>query len=82
MGSRHLDMSNMGYTFGNALVDALSPLWEINIFDDTFKVGYLLSDLNKDGFASLWGFDINQPPRNIFFCYEDALQYVEAEYEL
>lgn len=76
-----LDMSLLKYSFGNSLIDAFSPLFELQIFEDKFDIAFLLSDLNKYGLASLWGFDINQPPRNIFFRYEEALQYVVAEYD-
>ena len=76
-----LDMSLLKYTFGNSLIDALSPLLELQIFENKFDIAFLLSDLNKYGLASLWGFEINQPPKNIFFRYEEALQYVEAEYD-
>ena len=76
-----LDMSLLKYSFGNSFIDALSPLFELQIFEDKFDIAFLLSDLNKYGFASLWGFDINQPPINIFFAYEDALKYVEAKYD-
>lgn len=76
-----LDMSLLKYSFGNSLIDALSPLSELQIFEDKFDIAFLLSDLNKYGFASLCGFDINQPPINIFFAYEEALQYVVAKYD-
>jgi hypothetical protein len=76
-----LDMSLLGYSYGNSLIDALSPLFELQIFESKFNIAFLLSDLNKYGLASLWAFDVNQPHRNIFFRYEEALQYVEAEYD-
>lgn len=76
-----LDLSLLKYSFGNSLLDALSPLLEIQIFEDKFDIAFLLSDINKYGIASLWGFDINHPPKNIFFHYEEALQYVEAKYD-
>lgn len=76
-----LDMSQLNYSFGNSFIDALSPLFELQIFENKFDIAFLLSDLNKYGLASLWGFDLNQPPVNIFFAYEEALQYVEANYD-
>jgi hypothetical protein len=76
-----LDMSLLRYSFGNSLIDALSPLFELQIFESKFDIGFLLSDLNKYALASLWAFDLNQPQRNIFFHYDDALQYVEEEYD-
>nr|WP_294904760.1 hypothetical protein [uncultured Lacibacter sp.] len=76
-----LDMSLLKYSFGNSFINALSPLFELPIFEDKFDIAFLLSDLNKYGLASLWGFDINEPPKNIFFGYEEALQYAEAVYD-
>lgn len=76
-----LDMSLMKYSFGNSIIDALSPLFELQIFESRFDIAFLLSDLNKYGLASLWNFDINQPPKNIFFHYEEALRYAEAQYD-
>ena len=76
-----MDMSQLEYSFGNSLIHALSPLFELPIFEDKFDIGFLLSDLNKYGLASLWNIDVSQPPKNIFFHYEEALQYVEAAYD-
>ena len=76
-----LDMSLMRYSFGNSLIDALSPLFELQIFESKFDIAFLLSDLNKYGIASLWGFDVNEPQINIFFDYNEALQYTEAAYD-
>ncbi len=76
-----LDLSHLKYSFGNSFIDALSPLFELPIFEDKFDIAFLLSDLNKYGLSSLWGFDINQPPANIFFRYEDALQYAIEKYD-
>ncbi len=76
-----LDMSLLRYSFGNSLIHALSPLFELQIFESKFDIAFLLSDLNKYGLASLWAFDLNQPQRNIFFHYDEALKYVEAEYD-
>ncbi len=77
-----LDMSLLQYSFGNSFIDALSPLFELQIFEDKYDIAFLLSDLNKNGLASLWGFDPKQPPVNIFFQYEDALRYVEVKCDL
>jgi hypothetical protein len=76
-----LDMSLLRYSFGNSFIDALSPLSELQIFESKFDIAFLLSDLNKYGLASLWAFDLTQPPENIFFRYEEALQYAEAAYD-
>ncbi|RXK62018.1 hypothetical protein ESA94_03100 [Lacibacter luteus] len=76
-----LDMSLLQYSFGNSFIDALSPLFELQIFEDKYDIAFLLSDLNKYGLSSLWNFDINQPPVNIFFRYEDAVKYAEAKYD-
>jgi hypothetical protein len=76
-----LDLSELKYSFGNSLIDALSPLSELQIFESKYDIAFLLSDLNKYGLASLWGFDIDQPPENIFFGYDEAVQYVEAAYD-
>lgn len=76
-----LDMSLLKYTFGNSFIHALSPLFELQIFEDKFDIAFLLSDLNKYGLSSLWGFDIDQPPVNVFFNYEDALQYALMKYD-
>jgi hypothetical protein len=76
-----LDLSQLSYSFGNSFIDALSPLFELQIFESKFDIAFLLSGLNKDGLASLWALDLHQPPKNIFFSYEDALQYVEAVYD-
>ena len=76
-----LDLSLLRYSFGNSLIHALSPLFELPLFESKFTIAFLLSDLNKYGLASLWAFDVNQPPRNIFYRYEEALQYAEAEYD-
>jgi hypothetical protein len=76
-----LDMSLLKYSFGNSFIDALSPLFELQIFEDKFDIAFLLSDLNKYGLSSLWGFDINQPPINIFFAYDEALKYAETKYD-
>lgn len=76
-----LDMSELSYAFGNSLIDALSPLSELQIFESKFDIAFLLSDLNKYGLASLWALDLAQPPKNIFFDYEEALRYVVAVYD-
>lgn len=76
-----MDLSLLEYSFGNSLIDAFSPLFELQIFENQFDIAFLLSDLNKYGLSSLWAFDINQPPRNIFFRYEEAVLYVEAAYD-
>ncbi|NCU04252.1 MAG: hypothetical protein GXC73_09725 [Chitinophagaceae bacterium] len=76
-----LDMSLLKYSFGNSLIDALSPLFELPVFENKYDIAFLLSDLNKYGLSGLWGFDINEPPKNIFFHYEEALQYAEAVYD-
>jgi hypothetical protein len=76
-----LDLSALSYSFGNSFIDALSPLFELQIFESKLDIAFLLSDLNKYGLASLWAIDLNQPQKNIFFRYEDALQYVEAVYD-
>ena len=76
-----LDMSALSYSFGNSFIHALSPLFELQIFESKFDIAFLLSDLNKYGMAGLWNLDLNEPPKNIFFNYEDALQYAEAVYD-
>lgn len=76
-----LDMSALSYSFGNSFIHALSPLFELQIFESKFNIAFLLSDLNKYGLAGLWALDLNEPPVNIFFDYEKALQYAEAEYD-
>ncbi|RYD94549.1 MAG: hypothetical protein EOP50_09340 [Sphingobacteriales bacterium] len=76
-----LDMSQLKYSFGNSLIDALSPLFELQVFESRFDIAFLLSDLNEYGLASLWNFDPGQPPKNIFFSHEAAVQYVEAAYD-
>ena len=47
-----LDMSQLEYSFGNSFIDALSPLFELPIFENKFDIAFLLSDLNKYGLAS------------------------------
>lgn len=76
-----MDMSQLSYAFGNSLIDALSPLFELQIFESKFDIAFLLSDLNKYGLASLWALDLAQLPKNIFFDYEEALKYVDAVYD-
>ena len=76
-----LDMSLMKYSFGNSLIDAFSPLFELQIFESKNDIAFLLSDLNKDGIASLWGFELHQSPENIFFDSNQALLYVEEVYD-
>ncbi len=40
-----LDMSLLSYSYGNSLIDALSPLFELQIFESKFDIAFLLSDL-------------------------------------
>ena len=72
-----LDMSALSYSFGNSFIHALSPLFELQIFENKFDIAFLLSDLNKYGLAGLWNLNLEEPEKNIFFNYEDALQYAE-----
>src|SRR5688572_14953316 len=39
------DMSQLKYTFGNSLIDAMSPLFELQIFENKYSIAFLLSDL-------------------------------------
>ncbi|GAA4340508.1 hypothetical protein [Flaviaesturariibacter amylovorans] len=76
-----LDLSLLKYSFGNSLIHAFSPLFELQLFESKFDIAFLLSDLNKYGLAGLWNFDVDGPPENIFYRYEEAVQYAELVYD-
>jgi hypothetical protein len=76
-----MDFSDFEYSFSNSLIDALSPLYELQIFESKLNIAFLISDLNKHGLASLLSIDLNVPQKNIFFQLDEAIKYVEAEYD-
>ncbi len=72
-----LDFTELGYRYGNSIMLALDPLYLIKTSEGTaVKHAFILSDRNKYGLSSLWGFDIDNPPKGIFYTMEEAYEYV------
>ena len=77
-----IDIQDMQYQYGNSIINAFAPLYEIDLFDgDGFIYAFVLSDKNKYGLSSLWVFDIDSPREGIYYNFDKAMQYILERYE-
>jgi hypothetical protein len=64
----------------NSIINAFMPLENIRIGEDRYLRSYVLSDRNKYGLSTLWGFDLEHPREPIFYNLDDAIKYIEMKY--